>query len=630
MILKIYDNDQTLKNNTEIELPAFVVITGANGSGKTQLLSDLVVGHSRLFIDTSKGTAKENFENYLIEVGKSSNQSPIYIPTDPLLKIEVSLSNQFNPTGGGVVSQHMDIDNFQVHQTVAAFLYSEQLKNPEINFADTSALNNMFKAKIGRNAFMHPEQEVITQSIVQLILKISENSGKDLSELKYYDFIIYDDITLDGFFSTNLSLLFKRHIYRYNFYPDSAIKEKAPWELFEEILKDGNLPYSISVPDINDPSKLISAKLIRKADGKEIPFESLSSGEKTIMSLIFALYNSYGKTKETSLFPSVLLLDEPDASLHPSLTEYFLKVIENTFVKNNGINVIMTTHSPSTVALAPELSIFAMENGGLKKKDKNEAIKLLTEGLSSLTILYENRKQVFVEADFDKFFYENLVQILSKDYLNKEVILTFIPAGKKQEAGSSKVIFYTNGLIESGNKSVCGLLDWDSGNNKETERIKIFGKDKRYTTENYIFDPIFLSFFLLFEDVAGGINIGYNESDNINTVSNITNEKLQNCVDLIVAQVKANRVKDMVDDDRLIEIILLNGFVIKIPNWYLISPGHKLEESCIKAFPKLNGFNKEHDTLKKAVIKKAIRVHYSFLPKDITTAFEELQGLSIS
>jgi energy-coupling factor transporter ATP-binding protein EcfA2 len=630
MILKIYDNNQSLKINDEIELPAFVIITGANGSGKTQLLTDLAYGQSRLFIDTPQGTSKENFNSYLSKLGDSDSKNPVEIPKDPLLKIEFSPSNNFNPTGGGVISQHMDIDNFQKHQTIAAFLYSEQLKNPQINFDDNEALNNTFRAKINSNLYIPPGQEAITKDVIQLILKISKNSGKDLSELKYYDFIIYDDIPLSGFFSTNLSLLFKRYIYRNNFYPENPGKEKAPWALFEEILKDGNLPYSISIPDINDPTKLISAKLIRKEDGKEIPFESLSSGEKTIMSLIFALYNSYGATKGSSLFPNVLLLDEPDASLHPSLTEYFLKVIQNTFVKNNGVNVIITTHSPSTVALAPELSIFVMENGGLKKKDKNEAIKLLTEGLSSLTILYENRKQVFVEADFDKFFYENLVQILNKDYLNKEIILSFIPAGKKQESGSSKVKFYTDSLMKSGNKSICGLLDWDSGNNKETDRIKIFGKNKRYTTENYIFDPIFLGFFLLFEDAAGSIDIGYTLFDTINTISDITNEKLQICVDLIVAQVKANQVKGMVDDDSIIDIKLLNHFSIKLPNWYLVSPGHKLEESCIKAFPKLNAFTKEHDTLKKAIIKKAIRVHYSFLPKDIIIAFKELQDLSIS
>jgi len=52
-----------------------------------------------------------------------------------------------------------------------------------------------------------------------------------------------------------------------------------------------------------------------------------------------------------------LLLDEVDASLHPSMIKNLLDVIEKIFLKN-GCKVILATHSPTTVALAPEESIY--------------------------------------------------------------------------------------------------------------------------------------------------------------------------------------------------------------------------------------------------------------------------------
>jgi AAA15 family ATPase/GTPase len=46
-------------------------------------------------------------------------------------------------------------------------------------------------------------------------------------------------------------------------------------------------------------------------------------------------------------------VDEFDAHLNPSIAEKFIEVIQTYFV-NKGVQVIMTTHSPSTVAFAKE------------------------------------------------------------------------------------------------------------------------------------------------------------------------------------------------------------------------------------------------------------------------------------
>ena len=105
----------------------------------------------------------------------------------------------------------------------------------------------------------------------------------------------------------------------------------------------------------------------------------------------------------------VIILDEPDAHLHPEMSNILIKALNETFVKKIGIKVIITTHSPMTVALAPEESIFQLNNHPetfLKKISKDDALKNLTNGLPSLTIDYENHRQVFVESPTDLFYFQ--------------------------------------------------------------------------------------------------------------------------------------------------------------------------------------------------------------------------------
>ena len=54
------------------------------------------------------------------------------------------------------------------------------------------------------------------------------------------------------------------------------------------------------------------------------------------MSLALALYNSNFDIQ----FPKVLLMDEPDALLHPSMSKKFLDVIKEIFVIQKGVKVI--------------------------------------------------------------------------------------------------------------------------------------------------------------------------------------------------------------------------------------------------------------------------------------------------
>ena len=110
-------------------------------------------------------------------------------------------------------------------------------------------------------------------------------------------------------------------------------------------------------------------------------------------------------------FPNLIVFDEPDAHLHPELSGLLIDVLRKTFVIDLGIKVIVSTHSPSTVALSPDDSIFEIKNypkTELKKIDKDRALDILTGHLPTLSIDYKNHKQIFVESPTDVEYYQTI------------------------------------------------------------------------------------------------------------------------------------------------------------------------------------------------------------------------------
>jgi predicted ATP-binding protein involved in virulence len=92
----------------------------------------------------------------------------------------------------------------------------------------------------------------------------------------------------------------------------------------------------------------------RNKKGKVFSIDDISTGEKTLLSKILYLYIQKIKNQ-------VILIDEPELSLHPRWQNQVLKLYEN-FAKENNCQIIIATHSPHIIGSA-----------------KNEYIRLLTE-----------------------------------------------------------------------------------------------------------------------------------------------------------------------------------------------------------------------------------------------------------
>lgn len=157
-----------------------------------------------------------------------------------------------------------------------------------------------------------------------------------------------------------------------------------PWDLVNEILRRfDTLHYRVTSPEGSDLFGNFHLKLQHtEKDDLEIEFNHLSSGERVLMALVASVY----KSAANKHFPDLLLLDEVDASLHPSMMKNMLDVIESIFLRQD-VKVILITHSPTTIALAPDDAIHVMNRSGrrrIEKKSKQDALAILTQGYATI------------------------------------------------------------------------------------------------------------------------------------------------------------------------------------------------------------------------------------------------------
>jgi energy-coupling factor transporter ATP-binding protein EcfA2 len=415
------------------EIPEFVVVTGKNGSGKTQLL-ELLNHHF--------GTEQQHKNNIARQ------------PTNPFHGVQTVANNCSISLNELVyLSSIWQLGNLGATNASKFTEVINKLYNHITNVANDPTyqeLASVIDANIGK-----PKSQ-ITRNDIQAHLPID-----------YFDYINKIQI------HEGLSEAFLAYHSRYAELRDEEksntqiIDElgQAPWEVINNLLKSADFPYIVNKPKVymgDYHFELIS----RKDEELIINFSDLSAGEKVLISLGIWMFNaSKGKR-----LPKLLLLDEPDAHLHPSAIKDFIDVIENVLVKKHQVRVILTTHSPSTVSLTPEYALFEMSNDSPQIKplrSKEYGINLLTEGL---IIVKPNIKYVLVEDKNDAKYYNEVFKILKTRNKVKQAIDTiFIPASNKSagtSGGCTVVRAWVEKFVSEGADDIFqGLMDYDNGSN---------------------------------------------------------------------------------------------------------------------------------------------------------------------
>lgn len=562
-------------------IPKFVIITGPNGTGKSQLL-ELI---HQTFVPPRNANANANAKVSIINASFKPSEITF-------LKGEWQIQNTSSINLATLLSQTDQLYQSYVNRNYS-YNQDEQIRINE-TFQDV-------QQKIGKNPKQTSKEEFL-QNFPEIFVRSERTLSQNIAEIFYNYRLSEIELLAEQKTSTEIE-------------KELGVK---PWDVLREIIKEAKLPF-----EINDPSKIgirdsFHLKLTHTILNEEINFDNLSSGEKVLMSLIFYLYNS----QENGLFPKLLLLDEPDAHLHPTMSQQFLNVIKNVLVDKFNVQVIMTTHSPSTVMLAPQESIYEMSRTQpriIKSPSKNHSVSLLTSGL---VYVGEGTKYFLVEDNDDVTFYSFAYnQLITDNLINANIPLVFIPASTKNKSGGKNIVQnWVEKLTNSGLVNVVqGLIDADYGNQVFDGLYKI----ERYSIENYLIDPVLVYAALIDKEknpAIDNLTLTVGEEYKLKFLSS---SKLQEVADKIIDLSVPYLSQYFTDFDHTIEnerkdVKFQNGITLQYPKWIFDRRGktilHQVYNDAFTS-PVVN-----FSTLFKAMRK------LNLIPEDLTKKLIEIQN----
>jgi AAA15 family ATPase/GTPase len=558
-----------------LDIPMFSVITGENGTGKSQLLKliyNTIVNHpqerERLII------RNENFQR---------NEAKF-------IQSEWTISNTGNVDLFSIQQKRNSLfSNFRNRTTRADNIGQIEL------FQIFQDINN----KTGNNP-QGLSQEEFNSLLPEVIIEQEHLLGQSIAEIFYNYRLSEIDLKAEGKRDTEIV---------------NEIGEK-PWIVLKEILKESKLPFLFNDPSENKIRDSFKLKVINEITEDSIEFNDLSSGEKVLISLVFYLYNS----QEKSIFPKLLLLDEPDAHLHPTMAQQFLNVVKNVLVDKFAVRVIMTTHSPSTVILTDESSLFEMSRTApriKKSNSKNGTIQLLTSGL---VYIGKGTRYFLVEDEDDSDFYSYLYDHLtSEKIVVGDIPLVFIKSSTSNKSGGKLVVQdWVKKLQDSGLETIIqGIIDADNGNFVSQGVYKI----ERYSIENYLIDPIVTYAALMdrekhMELLDIGLKVGEEYK-----LKSLPAEQLQNIADTIFRKVEpllSGAFSDYSSSEVSRETVTFtNGLSLEYPKWIFHRRGKTLlNEVYQKSF--------SHKIVNFTFLFKALR-KVNFIPCDIVDLFNKVK-----
>ncbi len=635
-----------------IDLPAFVVLTGRNGSGKTHLLEALKNGQVKSSLTENHNTEILLYDwNSIIpkDTGVFHTHKHLTQQSNWFTQIRTHQDQAFpvirqQAIAMGVPPEHCTslykIKNLSRHK-IGEFIADEAAAENAYNQIKQTL--KTYGQNISSNTLGHIGDESL-KKLAPVVARERPELFLETSESKFFSDKSFLWGEVDPFeqafgrlFSTYRDII--HHNDRLEKYPPPEedgqkfldetqfIKEHGipPWDFVNKILETCNLDFRVNAPPLNEISSF-EPKLKKLSSDVEMRFNDLSSGEKVLMSFALCLYNASDK-RQKKKFPKLLLLDEVDSPLHPSMVVSLLNTIQTVLVDGEDISVILTTHSPSTVALAPEVSLYKMNPTGpiIEKCSKGEALSILTTGVPTLSVSFDGRRQIFVESRTDANLYDLLYQRY-KGHLSSERSLVFVEVGNtdnsggEKNAGCAQVSRLVDSLTTGGNQSVLGLVDWD-GERESKGRIHVLSPGVRDGLESLLFDPA-----LMVVTIAG-LNAKYAKDngildpiDSYTSISNWNMVRWQRAIDVL-----QNIVLGAQQSQRAtIPVEYLNGMTLKVTREYLHLDDHHLEAKITQSFGFLKQKNNRAGGLMCHVVETVLADHSSLLPRDLLHTLNRL------
>jgi ABC-type Mn2+/Zn2+ transport system ATPase subunit len=380
-----------------------------------------------------------------------------------------------------------------------------------------------------------------------------------------------------------------------------------PWELINRMLSKAGLTYQVNHPEGTNKELDFKLHLKDVNTGTEIQVNDLSTGEKVLMSLALSIYN----TKEETARPDVLLIDEPDAALHPEFSKVLVSAIEESIVKEAKVKVIISTHSPMTVALSPEESIFLMDKQRSMpvKITKQQAVNILTKDLDNVRLSMENRRQVFVESQYDVQYYNRILPLV---WAPLPTVPQFLPPKSSKGSNCDEVSSIVNSLRGLGNDLVYGIKDFDAKNHSNSY-VLVLGENQRYAIDNYVFDPIYVAFLLVRENILKTETLDLPALSYVQ-LSQLDDAGVQKMIDYVVKSLGF-------DTGNSVTYTVQSGKQFKATQEYFLFRGHNLEDRIKDTWKPLNKQAQGGDNVLKNHVLDTVWTDY---PEFISTDFIDL------
>ena len=586
MKITIHKEYKSIRAPQEFELPNFVVLTGKNGSGKSHLMEAM-----------SNSDFAAVFEN------EKRLQNIKYIGfngLNPRVDSECRYQNLASKKKQEWDSLYKQINEFR-----------ESTKRYNISLDGFINIDNNRKKILGFwSNKVNGELDKLTEEFFYDNYEISNTeifSSQFASIFKLYHTRLVDNkfnLFLNKTESENNKVLSDEEF--------EKIYGPKPWELINTMLSRAHLTYQVNHPEGNNKELDFHLFLKDVNTGTEIQVNDLSTGEKVLMSLALSIYNS----KEETAKPDILLLDEPDAPLHPEFSKVLLSAVIESIVKEAGVKVIISTHSPTTVAIAPENSLFQMNKATSlpEKISKQQAVNILVQDLDNVRLSFEKRRQVFVESKYDAQYYNRLYSLIKQSL---PTCPQFLPPRSSDGSNCDEVNEIVNALRGYGNDLVYGIKDYDNKNHS-SQFVFVLGENKRYAIDNYIFDPIYVGLLLIRENVIKAEDVGLPSLTYV-SLSQLTDTQIQTIINYVTKKLELFSMN-------VCDYATQGGKSYKITRDYCTIQGHELEHKILNTWPQLRAIAKGggDNKLKNHVLDTVYKDYPEFISLDFIELFSKI------
>lgn len=440
---------KSIKNEKQIgdcALPDFTVLTGLNGSGKSHILEAIHKGHI-----ACKGINHKAVS--LLSHDKMQEQqvqaSYVQKQCEEFLKNRGSDSSQaLRRKISSIYDKHLVYRDACTHH----FLLKEVKEGTPIwSIKKTDVSSELwkkisaFKTNMGQEIFAdatfrefpfheHLKRSYISHGIVSQAKGFHYSEFVDVVGVQTLEELtqIFTDYEQAGANHALEQFSSDRYGKRSDFVDEYYQEREPPWVIMNEAFAElkhndvsGLFDFQITHPGHASWAPDVGSKILNGSTDATISFNELSSGERVVFSLIMMVVGE----RKGWVPPQLLLLDEIDATLHPSIIKRMKNIIENVFIER-GTKVILATHSPTTLSLMDDHCMHQVRPGLIEDKiikvSKPEALKALTEGyvtlqdLVSITdtnrdfvVLSEGRNCRYLEKARSFFDSDNRIEILN-------------------------------------------------------------------------------------------------------------------------------------------------------------------------------------------------------------------------